>query len=191
VQRDELTAAVADTTYLRGLIAVPIGGLFLLTGLGNLGWDVLASPWTFGPCVLVLALAAWRIQLYYNDTFGRVRPSRRMQIAYGLASLALAASLIGGSYLDFATDLPVSLFAMSFGAAMLVSFQLYIGLKRHQLVVWGGLLLLGLLPVWGSFDDRASVAWLPIGVATIVAGVLDHRLLVRQSLARELEGAAA
>jgi hypothetical protein len=191
MKRTELTAAVADTTYLRGLMSVPIGGLFLLTGLGNLGWDWLASPWTYGPCVLLLALAGWRIQLYYNDTFGRVRPSRRMQIAYGGASVALAASLIGGSVADFKLDLPVSIFAMSFGAAMLISFGLYTGLKRHQVIVWGALLLLGLLPIWGSFDDRASVAWLPIGVATIVAGLLDHRWLVRRSEARQLEGAAA
>jgi hypothetical protein len=191
MDRDELTAAVADVTYLRGLIAVPIGGLFLLTGLGNLGWRPLASPWTFGPCVVLLALAAWRIQTYYNDTYGRVRRSRRMQVAYTGASLALGTALIGGSVLDFETDLSVSIFAMAFGAAMLVSFQLYTGLKRHQVIIWGGLFLLGLLPVWGSFHDRASVAWLPIGVATIVAGLFDHRWLARRSLAREREGAPA
>lgn len=191
MKRDELTAAVADATYLRGLIVLPIGGLFLLTGLGNLGWRPLASPWTFGPCVLLLALAVWRIQVYYNDTFGRVRPSRRMQVAYTGASVALAAALVGGSIVDFNTDWPVSVFAMAFGAAMLLSFHLYTGLKQHQVMIWGALLVIGILPVWGSFHDRASVAWLPIGIATIVAGLLDHRLLVRQSLARELEGAAA
>jgi hypothetical protein len=191
MKRNELTAVVAETTYLRGLITVPIGALFLLTGLGNLGWRPLASPWTYGPCVLVLVLAMWRLQVYYNDTYGRVRPSRRMQVAYTIASIAAGAALIGGSVVDFKTDWPVSVFAMSFAAAMLLSFHLYIGLKRHQALIWGGLFVLGLLPVWGSFHDRVSVAWLPIGIATIAAGVMDHRLLVRQTYARELEGASA
>jgi hypothetical protein len=191
MRRDELTTAVAEVTYLRGLISVPLGGLFLLTGLGNLGWRPLASPWVFGPCLLLLLFAAWRIQTYYNDTYGRVRSSRRTQIAYGCASGAVGAALIGGSYADFKIDLPVSIFAMSFGLAMLVSFQLYIGLKQHQLIVWGALFALGLAPVWGSFDDRASVAWLPIGIATITAGLLDHRYLLQRSLVRERESAAA
>lgn len=191
MKRDELTAAAAEVAYLRGLLAVPIGGLFLLTGLGNLGWEPLRSPWTFGPCVLVLLLGAWRIQTYYNDEFGRVRQSRHMQVVYGGLTLALAAVMVGGSFLDFKLDLPISIFAASFGAVMLLTFHLYTGLKQHQLVIWGGLLVLGLVPLWGSFDDRASVAWLPIGVAMIVAGVLDHRLLTQQVQVRELDGAAA
>jgi len=36
-----------------------------------------------------------------------------------------------------------------------------------------------LLPVWGTLADSVSVAWLPIGVATITAGIFDHRALVR------------
>jgi hypothetical protein len=45
--------------------------------------------------------------------------------------------------------------------------------------VWGGLLVVGLVPVWDGFDDGISVAWLPIGVATIAAGICDHQRLVR------------
>jgi hypothetical protein len=189
MRRDELAAAAADVTYLRGLLALPIGVLFVLTGVGNLGWRPLASPWTFGPCLLVLGLAAWRIQLYYNDSFGRVRAARHKQVAYGIATLALGIAMLGGSYADFRLDLPISLFAITFGAAMLLSFHLYTGLKQHQVVIWGGLLVLGLVPLWGSFDDRVSVAWIPIGVATFVAGLLDHRLLIATTSARQLDGA--
>jgi hypothetical protein len=37
----------------------------------------------------------------------------------------------------------------------------------------------GLLPVWGGPMDNTSAGWLPIGVATVIAGILDHRALVR------------
>ena len=166
-----------------------MGGLFVLVGLGNLGWAPLASPWTFGPCVLVLGLLAWRTQAYYNDTYGRVRASRRKQIAYGAATIAAGAALIGGSFIDFRVQLPISVFAASFAAAMLFTYHVYTGLKRHHVIVWGALLAVALIPVWGSFTDRASVAWLPVGVATAVAGLLDHRLLVRLSRDRELAAA--
>jgi hypothetical protein len=33
--------------------------------------------------------------------------------------------------------------------------------------------------MWGAAADKISVAWLPIGVATILAGIFDHRALVR------------
>ena len=42
-----------------------------------------------------------------------------------------------------------------------------------------GWLLVALVPVWGSFADGVSVALLPIGAATIMCGVMDHRSLVR------------
>ena len=41
------------------------------------------------------------------------------------------------------------------------------------------LLVAALLPVWGMLADSVSVAWLPIGAATIAAGIFDRRSLVR------------
>ena len=96
------------------------------------------------------------------------------------ASLILfAAGLVGGSILDFWLDLPVSLFAAVFALTMLAWFAINVGLKAHHRIIWGALLVAGLLPVWGALPDRVSVAWLPIGVATITAGIFDHRALVR------------
>jgi hypothetical protein len=85
--------------------------------------------------------------------------------------------MILGTILDFRLTLPISAFAVLFGAGMLVWFHLCVGLRPDHLVVWGALIVVGLIPVWGGFDDRASVGWLPIGIATIVAGLLDHRAL--------------
>jgi hypothetical protein len=180
MERKELESAAANVTYLRGLLAIPVGVLFILTGIGNLGWGPLGNPWVFLGILLVLAAAYLGINRYYNDHYGRVTHSRGRQLRYNLASLILfAAGLVGGSILDFWLDLPVSLFAAVFALTMLAWFAINVGLKAHHLIILGGLLVAGLLPVWGGLSDRVSVAWLPIGVATITVGIFDHRALVR------------
>ena len=180
MQRRELEHAAAKVTYLRGLLAVPVGVLFVLTGVGNLGWDPLANPWLFLGCLAVLGAAAVAIHRYYNNEYGRVRFTNSQQVRFTAASLAcFGIPMILGTILDFHLDLPVSLFAILFGLGMLAWFAICTGLRADHVLVWGALIAVGALPVWGSFDDRASVGWIPIGVATIVAGVLDHRALVR------------
>jgi hypothetical protein len=82
-------------------------------------------------------------------------------------------------FLDFRLDLPISIFVISFALAMLAWFAICVRLRAHHLIVWGLLLAVGLLPVWDTLPDRVSVAWLPIGVATIAAGILDHLALRR------------
>src|SRR5438309_12096058 len=77
MDRKELELAASKLAYLRGLLAVPLGALFLLTGLGNLGWAPLRSPWVFLNCLAGLALAWAAINRYYNDHYGRVSPGHR------------------------------------------------------------------------------------------------------------------
>ena len=88
------------------------------------------------------------------------------------------AAVLGGSIVDFSFDLPISVFAVCFGMGMLAWFAISLEVRPHHLVIWGSLILCGLIPVWDGVGDRLSVAWLPIGVATIAAGVFDHRALV-------------
>src|SRR6266508_4239620 len=142
MERKDLEAAAAHVTYLRGLLAIPLGGLFIINGLGNLGWDPLGHPWIFFASLLVLG-AAWQgTNRYYNDHYGRVTRSRHQQARYAVASLLLfPAAMVGGSVVDSSIALPVSVSAAAFALAML--------------------------------------AWLAIGVATIAAGIFDHRALVR------------
>src|SRR5918999_4198340 len=112
MERKDLESAAANVTYLRGLLAIPLGVLFILTGLGNLGWWPLGNPWVFLGALLVLAAAYLGLNRYYNNHYGRVTLSRGRQMRYNAASLVLfAAGLVGGSILDFWLDLPVSLFA--------------------------------------------------------------------------------
>ena len=180
MERRELEATAARATYLRGLLALPLGLLFLMTGVGNLGWEPLGGRLVFLTCLLALAALAFGINHYYNVHYGRVRLLPSQQVRYGVASAAcFGIPMILGTVLDFRLDLPISLFAVLFGAGMLVWFHLCVGLRRDHLFVWGALIVVGLAPIWGGFDDRASVGWLPIGVATIVAGLLDHLALAR------------
>jgi hypothetical protein len=180
MERRELESAAVQVTYLRGLLAVPLGLLFIVTGLGNLRWGPFIHDWVFVASVVVLAGAALAIARYYHDHYGRVTLTTRQQIRYTVASFVLlAGGVIGGSVLDATFDLPISLFAVAFASAMLAWFAVCVGLKPYHVIIWGSLLVAGLVPVWGDWSDRASIAWIPVGAATIVAGIFDHRALVR------------
>jgi hypothetical protein len=180
MDRKELELAASKVTYLRGLLAVPLGGLFLLTGLGNLGWAPLRSPWVFLACLAGLALAWAALNRYYNDHYGRVSPGHRPLVRYVVPWTVFPAALIGGPLLQTWLHPAVSLVAALFAVAMLTWYTLCVQLQAHHVVIWGALLIVALVPVWGSFADGVSVALLPIGAATIMCGVMDHHSLVRR-----------
>jgi hypothetical protein len=114
-----------------------------------------------------------------TGTPSSTRPSPTSDQAAIASFILFPAAMIGGPILDASFDLPVSAFAAAFALAMLAWFAICVRLKTHHLIIWGALLVAGLLPVWGEVADKISVAWLPIGVATILAGIFDHRALVR------------
>lgn len=180
MDRKDLESATVEATYLRGLLAVPIGLLFLATGLGNLRWGPLESTWAFVAVVAGIGALYVAIGRFYNDHYGRVAPLHRRQVRDTVVSaVTFGGALVAGPILDFRLDLPISLFCVLFGAAMLAWFAATAGLRTPHLVLWGGLVVGGLLPVWGGLADRVSVAWLPIGAATIAVGLFDHRALTR------------
>jgi hypothetical protein len=179
--RVQLERAAARVTYLRGLMAVPFGLLMLATAAGNLEWGPYKSGAVYVLTVAVLAGAWWLIHRWYEDHYGRVRLTRNEQARLTAASLFFfGASLTLGSFLDSKLDWPICISAVLFGLAMLGWFAVCVGLRPDHLLVWGGLVVVGLLPVWGGVDDLAAVAWIPMGIAAIVAGVLDHRALVQR-----------
>jgi hypothetical protein len=188
MNRKDLEAAAAGVTYLRGLLAVPLGSLFVLTGLGNLQWGPFRFTWVFVLC-LAGTLAGWvLIERYYNDSYGRVTTQHRPHLRYALPYLLYVGALVGGPLLDTWLDPPVSLFAALFAVAAVSWYALRVQLRAPHVVIWGALLVAALVPVWGSLDDPISVAFLPIGAATIVSGLLDHRALVaRFGAARDLD----
>lgn len=176
MERDELQVAAATVTHLRGLLAIPAGLLFINTGLSNLGWGPFGPARAFIPTLIALAVLYALLDRYYVARYGRV--SVRFVHHLGYAA-AIGTGMIVGNILDFRLTPPVSLFASMFAIGMLIWFARFVGIQRRHVVIWGGLLVVALIPIWDSFDDSVSVAWIPIGVATILAGVFDHLALVR------------
>jgi hypothetical protein len=181
MERKNLESAAANYWYLRGLLSIPVGILFIFAGLTNLGWGPRSPVWVFGAAVLVAGLTYLGISRHYNDTYGRVTPARRDQARATVATVIGAVVIVGGVEMDWLLDLPVSATAAAFALIMLAYYGLIVGLRPHHTIIWGALLVAGLLPVWGGVgrDSKINVGLLLMGVATIAAGIFDHGALKR------------
>ena len=181
--RTRLQAAAAQYPYLRGLLAVPGGALFVIAALGNWKWGPLRYNAVFIGVVAVIAAAAAVINRYYNERYGRVTPSREQSVKAALAIAAGAGLITLGSLLlrsraSWSLDLPVNPIPATFGLLMVVYYSALVGLKAHHAVIWGALIVVGLLPVWNG-GDPSNVGLVITGVAVAVNGIFDHRLLTR------------
>jgi hypothetical protein len=183
MDRRTLETAAANYSYLRGLVFIPAGLASIVAALGN--WQVgpFRHDWVFVVAIALLGVAALLVVRYYNDNYGRLRPSSRQQVRGTIASFVAIAVMIGGSLLlrsraDWSLDLPVNAIAVSFAVVMLITYAVGVGLKAHHVIIWGALLIAGALPIWNG-DDPSNTGLVMAGVAVIVCGVFDHRLFVR------------
>jgi hypothetical protein len=57
-------------------------------------------------------------------------------------------------------------------------------------LIWGAVLVLGLLPIWGdpATSDSVNVGLLVVGTAVMTTGVFDHRVLVHMFESRAPSG---
>jgi len=183
VDHTQLRSAAAEYPYLRGLISVPAGALFIVAALGNTGWGPFAHDWVFVLALLAIGAACWAINRFYNEHYGRVTPSTRQQVKAAAVTVAGALLMVGLSTLlrsraSWSLDLPVNPIPAVFGALMLAYSAAVAGLRPHHLVIWGALIVAGLLPVWDGADP-SNTGLVLVGAAIIAVGLLDHRLLVR------------
>ncbi|MDX6679891.1 MAG: hypothetical protein QOE31_3943 [Solirubrobacteraceae bacterium] len=186
MERKELETAAATNAHLRGLIAVPVGGLMMLAALGN--WEVgpLRHGWVFAVCALAIIATCAPIARYYNEHYGRASASTRQQTRTAVSVVVAVPLVIGLSALlnsnaSWSLDLPVNPIAISLALVMLMTYAVNAGVRTHHAIVFGALLAAGFVPLWPPSDvgDTANIGLVMAGAAVIVAGLLDHRLLVR------------
>jgi hypothetical protein len=183
MDRRDLETAAARYSYLRGLLCMPLGGLFILGALGNSEVGPLRHTWAFLLAALALGAIYLAISRAYNARYGRLTPSTRQQVRAGVAVAIGVALMLGGasllrSHAAWSLDLPVNAIAVCFALVMLASYAIGIGLSAHHVIVWGTLLVVGAVPVWDGADP-GNVGLVLAGVAVIVCGAFDHRLFVQ------------
>jgi hypothetical protein len=183
MERTKLESAAAKYPYLKGLFGIPLGLLAILLALGNWEWGPLRHTWVFLGAVLVLGAAWLLINRYYNENYGRVTLSTRQQMRFAVVAIIGApvffgASLLARSRADWSLDLPVNPTAALFALLMLASVAVSVGLRAHHVIIWGAVLVAGLLPVWNGADP-SNIGLVLAGVAVMATGIFDHRLLVR------------
>jgi len=181
MERKTLESTAASYSYLRGLLWIPLGILLIVAALGNWEWGPLRHAWVFVACVLAAGAAGLAITRYYGEHYGRVTPSSRQQVRAAAATIIGVALMFGVEFLARSLDLPVNPTAASFALFVLTYYALTVGLRAHHTIIWGSVLVTGLLPAWGGLALSATdnIGLVIAGVAAIVTGIFDHRLLVR------------
>lgn len=184
MERTQLESAVAENSHLRGLFAVPLGGLMLLSALGNWAVGPLRHSWVFVACLVLIGAACLPIARYYNEHYGRVTPSPRQRTRALIAVVMCVPLTIGGSLLlssraSWSLDLPVNPTAISFALVMFVAYAMSVGVRAHHRVIFGALLVAGLVPVWAHEGMSGNAGLALAAVAVAIAGIFDHRLLVQ------------
>lgn len=180
VERRALESAVSNSLYLRGLGLVPVGLMWVFAALAM--WEVgpLRHLWVaYIAIVIPAALLLW-INRYYDEHYGRVTPVPRHWVRVAVHVAVVLALSIGVWLLIWSSDLPLNAAAAVWGTGMLAATAFTVGLRKHRVIIWGSLLVAGLLPVWND-ADASTTAWLLAGVAFMATGIFDHRLLARTS----------
>jgi hypothetical protein len=183
MERKRLEATTAAYTYLRGVLAIPGGLLFIIAALGNWRVGPFRHDWVFLACVVAIGAAYLLIARAYRERFGRVSPSSEQQLRT-VAALALGVAVVfGGSLLlrsraSWSLDLPVNAIAVTISIMMLAAYAIGGVLRPHHVIVCGALFVAGALPVWHGADP-ANVGLVMCGCAVIVCGLLDHLAFTR------------
>jgi hypothetical protein len=177
-ERKQLESAAASNHYLRGLLAIPFGMVWIFAGLGNMEWGPFRNLWLVPVGIVVAGAAYLLVMRYYNENYGRVTPKTG---ARTVVATVLTLLVAGGPVLVQVLGLPVNGIAASWALVALVYYQITVGLKPHHIAIWGAVLVASLIPVWGdpSTTDTLNFGLLIVGVAAVATGIFDHRLLVR------------
>jgi hypothetical protein len=180
MDRKRLESAATAYPHMRGLLGVPAGLLFVVAGLSNMKWGPFGSDWLFIACLAACGLAGFGLLRYYRETYGNFTSSSRNQMKVTAVVGVAAAVFVAVNTLTYSEGRSISILAASYGLIILAYYAIFVGLKAHHVLIAGGLVVAGLLPIWGGLGfDRDSVSMVVMGLATVAMGVFDHLVLVR------------
>jgi hypothetical protein len=184
MERRQLESAGANypLVNVQGLYALPAGFLWFVIGLANLE-DARLQGWSLAAAVLLCLGAVAGVSVYLRQRFGSVTPTRSRQVRDNVALVAGFVVFVGADQLARVVlgrppTEPISSMLAAWALGSLVFYAMSTGPRAHHVIIWGAALIAGILPLWGTGVDRDAMAAFPIGVATILSGLFDHRLLV-------------
>ena len=184
MERKTLESTAAYYPYLQGLWANPLrAGYDPHRDLEppESAWGTRDAGDPVGGLGLAL-LVTLAIARFYRERYGSVTPTRDRLVRQGIAVVAWVAVLFVGAnqYLLWSPDSAMCIYGSAFALATLVYYAILVGLRPHHIVIWGIVFVAGLLPIWGTLGvDRDPMAMIPLGLALILSGILDQRLLAR------------
>jgi O-antigen/teichoic acid export membrane protein len=179
MERRELERTAWAYTHLRGLTAIPGGLVAIVLALGNWEAGPFASPLVVIASVAVLAAAYLAIERGYRRRYGSMTPAPDSALRSRLAFWVVIALVSLGSTVMYELDLAINPLAIVTPIAFLASLAISRALRPHTLVIWGAVLVAGLLPIWHGPPDPGNVALVMCGLAWIAGGVLDHLAFTR------------
>jgi hypothetical protein len=168
MDRRDLESAAATYAHMRGLLMLPAGALLVVSALANAG---VLPVWAFPAALVPAAIACLALLRHYRAHYGHASHTGQTRdvVAVVVAAFAVVASAV------LFGELPVNTVAIGFGIGMLGSYAITPGLRVHHVVIWGGLLLAGAVPLWNGADPE-NAGLVLAGAAVAISGLLDHRV---------------
>ena len=179
MERTQLERTSWAYTHLRGLTATPGGLVAIVLALGNWEAGPFASDLVVVATVAVLAAAFLLIDREYRRRYGSMTPVPGSELRSRLAFWVVVALVTVGSTVMYELDLAINPLAIVTPIAFVASLSISRALRPHTLVIWGAVLVAGLLPVWHGPPDPGNVALVMCGLAWIAGGLLDHLAFTR------------
>jgi hypothetical protein len=179
MEREQLESLAAGNHYLRGLLAVPVALVLMSSALGNMEWGVFRHFWVVPACWAASAALYAVLLRWYNEAYGRAVPKMGVRGAVGVVAAVVVMG--GGPALVQILDLPLNGIALAWAVVALVYYQRVVGVRPHHVAIWGAVLVVALIPVWGDprTTNTSNVGMLLVALAAVLTGIFDHRLLVR------------
>ena len=186
--RDRIRFITAHYDQLQGLRLVPLG-LYLValaaSGLGWLSWlpgdPARASSQWLGVLFGLALVTAASTTAWYRRRYGARAPlSRRRRNAWIVVAAAIF--LLAAQFDQYA-NAPIALAPLSVAAALVLTVRADGWVRAHFLIAAVPWFLVAWIPPWHHDGTSRLVSYaLAGGLALIVCGVGDHRLLSRSLL---------